>query len=71
MEDRDAAPRVEIVRGNPTEEDLAALAGVIPTAYHEEAAEATVDDSVSADTWGTSRRMRRRPGRAWGRFSGR
>lgn len=66
-----AVPRVEIARGNPTEEDLAALAAVIPAAYVQEAAASTVEDPP-VDAWTRSRRMRRTPvpGARWGRFAG-
>jgi len=64
-------PRVEIVRGDADEDDLAALAAVIPAAYAQEADEATTDEPPH-DAWSRSRRLRRRPDRGsrWGRFSG-
>lgn len=63
-------PRVDIVRGTPDDEDLAAIAAVLPLAYVEEAAHATIDDPPERSTWNHARRLRRTPGRHWGRFSG-
>lgn len=63
-------PRVDIVRGGPTDEDLAAIAAVLPLAYVEEVAQATTDDAPERSVWSRSRRMRRMPGRHWGRFAG-
>ncbi|OCG72726.1 acyl-CoA carboxylase epsilon subunit [Microbacterium sediminis] len=64
-------PRVEFVRGTADEDDLAALAAVLPMAYVQEADEATTDDP-GFDAWTASRRLRRVPpaGARWGRFSG-
>jgi len=66
-----ALPRVEFVRGAADEDDLAALAAVLPMAYVQEAAEATTDEPRH-DAWTASRRLRRVPARGarWGRFSG-
>ncbi len=64
-------PSVQITRGNATDEDLAALAGVLPAAYAQESRQATADEPSHRTTWSTARRMRRVPGDArWGRFSG-
>lgn len=72
-EDDDARelPRVEFVRGTADEDDLAALAAVLPMAYLQEADEATTEEP-RFDAWTTSRRLRRVPvaGARWGRFSG-
>lgn len=69
--DARALPRVEIVRGRPDEDDVAALAAVIPAAYRQEADEATADEPAG-EAWTRSRRLRRRPpaGARWGRFAG-
>jgi len=70
--DDDQTPRMEIVRGNPTEEELAALIAVVAEAYSHESAEAVADvPSVSA--WQRTQRGIRSPLRRdipWGRFSG-
>ncbi|WP_371260969.1 acyl-CoA carboxylase subunit epsilon [Microbacterium sp. AR7-10] len=72
MTDDDQTPRMEIVRGNPTEEELAALIAVVAEAYSHESAEAVADvPSVSA--WQRTQRGIRSPLRRdipWGRFSG-
>ena len=66
------SPRVEIIRGNPTEEELAALVAVVSEAYVTEAEEA-VADSRHVSVWQATRRGLRTPLRRdipWGRFSG-
>ena len=72
MTDDDQTPRMEIVRGNPTEQELAALIAVVAEAYSHESAEAVADvPSVSA--WQRTQRGIRSPLRRdipWGRFSG-
>ncbi|MFD5226844.1 acyl-CoA carboxylase subunit epsilon [Microbacterium sp. NPDC058342] len=68
----DQAPRVEIVRGAPTEEELAALIAVVSDAYLRETAEAVVDEP-RVSVWNRTRRGLRAPLRRdlpWGRFSG-
>ena len=66
-----ALPSVEIVRGTPTEEDLAALAGVLPAAYAEETVDATADEPTAHDAWSRSTRLRAPFDRGtWARFSG-
>ncbi|GGH37453.1 acyl-CoA carboxylase subunit epsilon [Microbacterium album] len=65
-------PRVEVVRGRPTEEELAALLAVVGEAYTREAAEAVADEPRPS-AWQVSRRRLRRPlarDLPWGRFSG-
>ena len=68
----DQAPRIEIVRGNPTEEELAALIAVVSEAYSHETEEAVADvPHVSA--WQRTQRGLRQPLRRdipWGRYSG-
>jgi len=65
-------PHVEIVRGTPTEEELAALIAVVTEAYVREQQDAVADEpQVSA--WQRTQRALRRPLRRdipWGRFSG-
>ncbi|GAA2903622.1 acyl-CoA carboxylase subunit epsilon [Microbacterium esteraromaticum] len=72
MTEADETPRMEIVRGNPTEEELAALIAVVAEAYSHESAEAVADvPHVSA--WQRTQRALRRPLRRdipWGRYSG-
>ncbi|MFE6997706.1 acyl-CoA carboxylase subunit epsilon [Microbacterium sp. NPDC057659] len=65
-------PIVEVVRGNPTDEELAALVAIVSEAYTTEVAGAVADEArVSA--WMSTRRPMRTPLRRdipWGRFSG-
>ena len=69
--DRGDLPSVKVTHGLPTDEDLAALAGVLPTAYREETVEATAEETPRVSDWNRSRRLRRLPGRGpWGRFAG-
>ena len=72
MTEPDDTPRMEIVRGDPTEEELAALIAVVAEAYSHESAEA-VADVPSVSVWQRTQRGIRRPLRRdipWGRFSG-
>ncbi|QAY60593.1 acyl-CoA carboxylase subunit epsilon [Microbacterium protaetiae] len=59
--DDTAAPlQIDVVRGNPTEEELAALIAVVSEAYSREEESATVaDESLSA--WQVSARHLRKP----------
>ncbi|WP_309065797.1 acyl-CoA carboxylase subunit epsilon [Microbacterium sp.] len=72
MSEQQEPPRIEIVRGNPTEEELAALIAVVGDAYTREAEDAVAEEPrVSA--WQRTQRGLRRPLRRdipWGRFSG-
>ncbi|WP_353115425.1 acyl-CoA carboxylase subunit epsilon [Microbacterium sp.] len=65
-------PLLDVVRGAPTEEELAALIAVVTDAYAREAAGAVVrEERVSA--WTRTQRPLRAPLRRdipWGRFSG-
>lgn len=65
-------PTIEIIRGNATEEELAALIAVVSDAYAQESADAVAEEPrVSA--WIKTQRSMRRPLRRdipWGRFSG-
>ncbi|MEV7633592.1 acyl-CoA carboxylase subunit epsilon [Microbacterium sp. NPDC089318] len=72
MTEPDETPRMEIVRGNPTEEELAALIAVVAEAYSHEAEEA-VADQPHISAWQRTQRGIRRPLRRdipWGRYSG-
>lgn len=72
MTEPDDTPRMEIVRGDPTEEELAALIAVVAEAYTHESAEAVADVPI-VSVWQRTQRGIRRPLRRdipWGRFSG-
>ena len=70
----DAAPQgptIEVLRGAPTEVELAALIAVVSEAYTGEAAEAVADDRTSRTGWELSQRALRQPldrDLGWGRF---
>ncbi len=72
MTEHPEPPRIEIVRGNPTEEELAALIAVVGEAYTHEAEDAVAEEpQISA--WQLTQRPMRRPlrrGIPWGRYSG-
>ena len=62
---------IEVRRGTPTEEELAALIAVVSEAYTGEAAEAVADDRARRTAWELSQRDLRHPLRrdlGWGRF---
>jgi hypothetical protein len=64
---------IDVRRGSPTEDELAALMAVVSEAYAEEAAEATAPRSRPRSRWrlsarGTRASLRRDHG--WGGFSG-
>ena len=64
---------VDVLRGAPTEVELAALMAVVSEAYVEEAAAAVADDSSTRSAWSLSQRTFRDPLRrdaGWGRFGG-
>jgi len=64
---------VEVRRGNPTEEELAALIAVVSEAYEREVDAAVVDDTAVSTPWSRSQRAPRALPRrdvAWGRFAG-
>ena len=65
--------RVDVLRGSPTGDELAALIAVVTEAYQEESAGATADDATGATAWALSQRSLRTPVRrdlGWGRFGG-
>jgi len=72
--DADRPPVVaEVVRGAPTEEELAAAIVVVSEAYAREVAEATVPDIAARSRWELSARGLRRPldrRAGWHGFSG-
>ena len=72
MSERIDPPAVDVVRGNPTEEELAALIAVVSDAYLGEAADAVAEEPhISA--WQRTQRGIRRPLRRdipWGRYAG-
>lgn len=55
------ALRVEVHRGNPTAEELAAALAVVTAAYAEEAASAVAEQDVRPSAWQISRRGLREP----------
>jgi hypothetical protein len=62
---------IDMLRGTPTEEELAALIAVVTEAYTGEAAEAVAEDRVRRTGWELSQRALRQPldrGLGWGRF---
>lgn len=78
--DRDHSPpisrlRIDVRRGHPTEVDIAAVVGVIGSAYAEEAAAAATmpEPEPAPSAWLVTRRGLRGPLRrelGWGRFGG-
>lgn len=70
----DAAPlSIEVRRGTPTDDELAALMAVVAEAYAGEAAAAVADDSSGRNGWALSSRALRQPLRrelGWGSFGG-
>ena len=64
---------IDILRGEATEEELAALIAVVTEAYTGEAAEAVAADDRPRSAWSLTQRSLREPFRrelGWGRFSG-
>lgn len=64
---------IDVRRGSPTPEELAALIGVVSEAYAREAADAVADDVTRRSAWSVSQRALREPLRrelGWGRFGG-
>jgi len=67
------AVRIDIRRGNPTPEELAAVVAVVTEAYEREAADAIAEESPRRSAWQLSARTLRAPLRrdvGWGRFAG-
>lgn len=68
------ALRVDIRRGNPTEEEVAAVIAVVGAAYTQEADAASAEEQPRQSAWQVSARAVRQPLRreiGWGRFAGR
>jgi hypothetical protein len=69
----EAGLAIEVRRGDPTPEELAALIAVVTEAYAREAGETLADDETTSTPWSRSQRGLREPLRrdvAWGRFAG-
>ncbi|MGB4778773.1 acyl-CoA carboxylase subunit epsilon [Microbacterium sp.] len=67
------AVHVDVLRGDPTPEELAAVIAVVTEAYAREAADAVADDAPRPSAWQIAARGLRPPLRrdiAWGRFAG-
>lgn len=65
--------RIEVVRGRPTDEELAALIAVVSEAYAREEAGAVASELPTRTAWELSARLLRRPLRrelGWGRYGG-
>jgi len=65
--------RVQVLRGDPTPEELAAVVAVVTEAYESEAAGALAAERSRPSPWQVSARAVRAPLRrdvSWGRFSG-
>ncbi|GAA1926852.1 hypothetical protein GCM10009775_18780 [Microbacterium aoyamense] len=52
---------IEVTRGDPTPEELAALIAVVTEAYSVEAAEAVADETHVRSAWSVSQRSLREP----------
>ncbi|TFV83815.1 acyl-CoA carboxylase subunit epsilon [Microbacterium sp. dk485] len=69
----DAPVSLDVRRGNPTEDELAALLAVVSEAYTEESAQATAPASRARSRWRLSARAARATlsrEAGWGGFSG-
>lgn len=68
-----AALRVEVRRGDPTPEELAAVVAVVTETYQHEASAALAEPEPRPSAWRVSARLLRAPLRreiGWGRFGG-
>ncbi|MFB8386155.1 acyl-CoA carboxylase subunit epsilon [Microbacterium sp. NPDC055910] len=60
--DEQAPPvTIDVRRGNPTPEELAALIAVVTEAYAQESAGAVADDAPRRSAWSVTQRGLRRP----------
>ncbi len=59
--DDDHRVSVEVLRGRPDEDELAALVAVVTEAYTEEASQAVADDPPTRSAWSVSQRALRQP----------
>ena len=69
----DEAPRVDVRRGEPTADELAAVVADVTEAYTTEASAAIAESEPRASAWQVSARALRQPLRreiGWGRFGG-
>jgi hypothetical protein len=69
----DAPVTLDVLRGTPTAEELAALLAVVTAAYAEESADAVAPDGATRSRWEMSARALRAPLRrenGWGGFAG-
>ncbi|MBF9335614.1 acyl-CoA carboxylase subunit epsilon [Microbacterium lacticum] len=69
----DEAPRVDVRRGEPTADELAAVVAVVTEAYQREADEAIAEPEPRPSAWQVSARALRpllRRDIGWGRFGG-
>ena len=67
------AVRLDVLRGDPTTEELAAVIAVVTEAYEREASAAVAEEEARPSAWQVSARALRAPLRrdiAWGRFAG-
>ncbi len=65
--------RIDVLRGSPTAEEVAAVIAVVSESYQSEAAAAVADDHRRFSAWRSSARSLRLPLRRdldWGRFGG-
>ncbi|ALJ19366.1 acyl-CoA carboxylase subunit epsilon [Microbacterium sp. No. 7] len=71
--DTEPAPRVEVLRGAATPEEIAAVIAVVSEAYRVEEAGAVAEDTAGRSAWEVSARALRRPLRrelGWRGFTG-
>ncbi|GAA3631793.1 hypothetical protein GCM10022200_13420 [Microbacterium awajiense] len=61
MSDDASSLRIDVLRGEPTDEELAALIAVVGEAYAQEAATAVADDAPTRSAWSVSQRTLRHP----------
>ncbi|MEV7693180.1 acyl-CoA carboxylase epsilon subunit [Microbacterium sp. NPDC089189] len=68
-----SAPDIDVRRGNPTAEELAAAVAVVSAAYQQEAESAVAPEAHQRSGWELTQRSPRTPLRrdlGWGRFGG-
>jgi uncharacterized phage-associated protein len=66
-----AGVTIDVRRGTPSDEELAALIAVVSQSYEQESATALAEDSNARTAWALSQRALREPLRrelGWGRF---
>jgi hypothetical protein len=65
--------QIDVTRGRPTDEELAAVMAVVPVVYAAETDAATAPEPVARSRWELSARSLRRPldrDRGWAGFTG-